>query len=314
MAEQPATTLNTGKQGGLRGVFPVLSTPFHPDESIDEATLDEEIEWLVERGVDGVVLAMVSEILRLAIDEREVLAERICRRAEGRVWTVISVGAECSRLADRLARHAEANGADALMAIPPVSVALDELEIHRYYERIIEATRLPLIIQDASGYVGRPLSLKMQAGLLAAWGDRVLFKPEAMPIGPRLTALLEMTAGRARVFEGTGGLTLLDSFRRGVVGTMPGPEIVDAIIALWRSLECCDERRAYELWTAIIPIIVLQNSLDAFIAVEKHLLVRRGVFRNQVIRGPVGFTLDPETIAEIDRLYARLMCTLGRAS
>ena len=56
---------------------------------------------------------------------------------------------------------------------------------------------------------------------------------------------------------------------------------------------------------------MLQESLDSFIAVEKHILVRKGVFSNEVIRGPVGFVLDEETRAEVDRRYDRLMAVVG---
>jgi hypothetical protein len=55
---------------------------------------------------------------------------------------------------------------------------------------------VPLIVQDASGYVGRPLSIGLQARLHGELGDRAMFKPEAPPIGPQLTRLLSATGGR----------------------------------------------------------------------------------------------------------------------
>ena len=58
-------------------------------------------------------------------------------------------------------------------------------------------------------------------------------------------------------------------------------------------------------------LVSLQESLDAFLAVEKHLLHRQGHFPNQVIRGPVAFELDEETRAEVDRRYDRLIEVVG---
>ena len=95
----------------------------------------------------------------------------------------------------------------------------------------------------------------------------------------------------------------MDSFRRGVVGTMPGAEIIQAIVALWRALKAGDDNRAYELSLPISSLIAVQNSLDAFLAVEKYLLLRQGVFKNTVIRGPTGFNPDEETRREVDRLF-----------
>jgi dihydrodipicolinate synthase/N-acetylneuraminate lyase len=257
-------------------------------------------------------MAMVSEVLRLSTQERHELATLACRFGGKRGTVVISVGAESSVLAEEYARHAQEAGADGVMAIPPVSVALIERELLRYYRRIIEAVSIPVVVQDASGYVGQPMPVSLQAELLNEFGpDRVLFKPEATPIGPRLTELREATGGRAKVFEGTGGLALVDSFRRGIVGTMPGADLIRAIVALWRALQSGDDRRVYEISTPLAALVSMQNSLDAFLAVEKHLLVRQGVFRNTIIRGPVGYVLEEETRREVDRLFDLLQFAIG---
>jgi len=290
----------------LRGVLPVFQMPYHADESIDYAVLSRQVDWLYERGVDGLVFAMVSEVLRLSDAERRAVAEHVIKASAGRGVVVVSVGAESSFAATELAQHAEAAGADAVMAIPPVSVGVDEAELRRYYERVLGAVRLPVIVQDASGYVGKPMSIELQAGLLGEYGRRVLFKPEAAPIGQRLSALREATGGEARVFEGSAGLMLLDSYRRGVSGTMPGADVIGAVVALWRALEAGDWRRAYDISDALTSLVTLQGSMDTFLAVEKHLLVRQGVFGNEVIRGPVSFALDDQTRAEVDRRFDRL--------
>jgi 4-hydroxy-tetrahydrodipicolinate synthase len=294
----------------LTGVWPVFQTPYDDDESIDYATLEREITWLIERGSDGVVLAMVSEVLRLSTDERKQLAAAACKMSGGRA--IISVGAESTRLAEDFARHAEQSGAAAVMAVPPVSIGVGEDELLVYFSRILRAIRIPVVVQDASGYVGRPMPLSLYARLLDEHGpDRVLFKPEATPIGPRLSALRDTTNGRAKVFEGTGGIALVDSFRRGIVGTMPGADLIDALVALWRALKAGDDRRVYQISPLVGAIVAMQNSLDAFLAVEKHLLVRQGIFRNTVVRGPVGFRLDDETRAEVDRLFDLVTAALA---
>jgi len=53
----------------LQGVLPVLQLPFHEDESIVFDTLGREIDWLYQRGVAGLVRAIVSKWLRLADEE-----------------------------------------------------------------------------------------------------------------------------------------------------------------------------------------------------------------------------------------------------
>ncbi|MCE9589344.1 MAG: dihydrodipicolinate synthase family protein [Planctomycetes bacterium] len=292
------------KRKELAGVLAVFQTPYHKDESIDAATLQKEIEWIYDLGADGIVMAMVSEVLRLSSEERELLARLACKYGTKRGVVVISVGAESSNTAERYAKQAQGVGADALMAIPPVSIGLGEGELLAYYRRIIEAVKIPVIVQDASGYVGKPMPIGMQARLLKEYGPvRVQYKPEATPIGPKLTELRDATKGKARVFEGTGGIALVDSYRRGVVGTMPGADLLRALVPLWKALQKREWARAYRIWQPLACLVDQTKSLDAFLAIEKHLLVKQGVFKNTIIRGPVGFRLDKETTAEVDRLF-----------
>ncbi len=294
--------------GALTGVLPVVSTPFDATDDIDAEVLAGEVDWLISCGVDGLVVAMVSEVLRLSEAERRALTSAVVVAAGGRVPVVASVGAESTKAAVAFAVHAERAGAAALMAIPPVAVELKDAEIAAYFGAILQAVEIPLVVQDASGYLGRPLSLDLYLGLLDEHGpDRVLFKPEAPPTGPRLSALRDATGGRARVFEGTGGAALVDSHRRGVVGTMPGPEVAWAVVELWRALARGDAAAVAAIHGPLAGLVSLQTSLDAFVAAEKHLLVRQGVFVSDLRRRPYGYVLDAETIIEIDRLF-RLLC------
>ena len=114
----------------------------------------------------------------------------------------------------------------------------------------------------------------------------MLYKPEAPPVGLRLTRLRDATGQRARVFEGNGGLYLIDSFRRGAIGTMPAADLIWAISALWRALCAGDFARAYRVAGPLAQMVALQTSLDSFIAVEKHLLVRQGIFPSSAVREP----------------------------
>jgi len=294
----------------IEGVLPVLATPFTADGEIDLPALRDEISWVFDQGADGVVMGMVSECLRLSSEERDSLASAICRFADGRGTVTTSVGAESLHTAIRHARAAESSGVTAVMAILPVATAAEDEEIMRYYAGIVEAIEIPVVVQDASGYLGRPLSVDVQARLFHEFGDRTLFKPEAQPIGPRLTALRDATSGAASVYEGTGGLALVDSYRRGIAGTMPGPDVVWALVALWQALETGDETRVQMLHGPLCRLVSILTGLDLFVSIEKHLLRRQGVLPNTFSRGPFGFVPDPETLAEVDRLFDLLRATV----
>lgn len=296
----------------LQGVLPVIQTPFERDWSINRKVLQREIDWLFNEGVDGIVIAMVSEVLRLTDLERDELTRLCVEFSAGRGPVVASVGAESSAQAVRHAKAACDAGADALMAIPPSLTRCPATELQCYYQSLLDATPLPLIVQDASGYVGNSIPVQTQADILAFAPERILFKPEAQPIGPSVSALLDATGGRARIFEGTAGMALMDSFPRGIVGTMPGADVPWAITAIWQALKAGDRERAGGIHARLAALVNLMHNLDAFLAIEKLLLVEQGIFDNELVRGPVGYHADKQSRLEILRLFNSLREVCGK--
>ena len=220
---------------------------------------------------------------------------------------VISVGAESSHTAADFARHAEQAGADAVMAVPPIAIASSTMPASDYYRRIFAAVQIPVVVQDASGYVGRPMSIALQTPAARRVRPAHYFKPEAVPIGPRTRSRCSPPpAAERKSSEGTGGIALVDSFQRGIVGTMPGADLIEALVALWRHSKP-ETSAVPPIWPPLAALISLQHSLDAFLAIEKYLLVKQGIFTNTLVRGPVGYQLDDRTRQEVDRLFDRLM-------
>jgi 2-keto-3-deoxy-L-arabinonate dehydratase len=293
----------------ISGVLPIVHTPFTAGDEIDYASFARQIDWAYSVGADGICTGMVSETLRLTYDERQHLAGRLVEMNAGRGALIVSVGAESAKQAVVYARRAQEAGANAVMAIAPISTALPDAAVQTYYETIAESISLPVIVQDASSYVGKALSIDVYARLLDKYGpEKILFKPEAAPIGPNLSLLRDRTGGRARVYEGSGGILLIDSFRRGIAGTMPGMEFLDGIVPLWRALERGDDETAYRLYFPICALVALQlqAGLDGFLAIEKYVLHKRGLFATDRRRQPFAWSLDEETRREVDRLLERL--------
>ena len=259
---------------------------------------------------------MVSELLKLTGVERQAVAERVVEFAAGRGPVFMGVGAESTRQALEYARVAQWAGCDAVMATPPMISRLSEPQMVGYFRALAEGVDVPLIVQDASGYVGQAIPMSVYLELLERYGpEKIAFKPEASPVGPNLSALCDATGGKARIFEGSGGIFLIDSFRRGIAGTMPGMEMVDGIVAVWQALARGDEKSAYRVGHPIGASVALQlqAGLDGFLAVEKHLLVKRGIFASARRRQPYAWELDAETAAEVDRLFDQLQLVLAES-
>jgi len=298
----------------LSGVLPIVQTPFTDDDRIDAEALRREIDWAYKVGADGLGTGMVSEILRLTSDERRELTERIVEFSAGRGAVFAAVGAESGKQALQYARHAEEAGCDAVMAAPPLTARPTAAALLEYYRELADGVSLPVIVQDASGYVGSAIPMSVYLQLIERYGpEKILFKPEASPIGPNLSALRDATGGRAKIYEGSGGILLIDSYRRGIAGTMPGMDLLDGIIALWQALERGDDEAAYAIYFPIAAIVTLQlqAGLDGFLAIEKALLVRRGLWTSDRRRAPWSWSLDQETAGEVDRLFMRMQNVLA---
>lgn len=291
----------------LAGVFNVLSTPIDDAGEIDLAVFEREIEWLLKCGMNGAVLAMVSEVLRFSAAERRDQWKAAVKFLNGRAPLVVSVGAESSAIAIKLAKDAQSDGASALMATPPSAFAATADEVKNYYVKIIEAVSIPVIVQDASNYLGKPIELSTYVELIDTYGnERVQFKPEAKPVKERLQELNKISGNRAKVFEGQGGIDLLDTHPLGVVGTMPGAEVPWALVALWKALNQQNMELAHAIHKPLSKLISFQTTLDAYVVIEKYLLVKQGVLTNMNQRGPVGYKLTPEVAKNIDKAYEEL--------
>ena len=297
----------------LSGVFNVLQTPLTETDEIDEAVFAREIEWLLKCGIDGAVLAMVSEVLRFSAEDRRKQWQLVLKLINGRIPVIASVGAESTYIATSLAKWAEIDGAAAVMATPPSAFATLSNEIRDYYVAIIESVKIPVIVQDASNYLGQPLDISLYVDLIDKYGaERVQFKPEAKPVKERLELLRDASGGRALVFEGQGGVDLLDTFPIGIVGTMPGAEVPWALVALFKALKEDNWERARSIHAPLAKLISYQTTLDAYVAVEKYLLVKQGIFTSTRQRGPVGFILTDEMKIEIDIAFDQLKAAVDK--
>lgn len=282
-----------GNVAEWRGVYPVFQTPFTENESIAFDQLEREIAWIARQGVHGVVFGMVSEALRLSDGERKSVIRSASETAgELGLPCVASVGAESTKVALMRIDDAIDAGASALMATPPLNGGHLEVQIEDYFRALLAHSSVPIVVQDASGYVGQSLSVDMQARLFAEFGNHVKFKPEAVPVGPTLERLLVATDRKAQVFEGMGGAALVETYAGGIVGTMPGAEVCWAVVSMWNALEAGDAARANAISEPLSKMIAIQDDLDSFVVCEKYLLVEQSVLTGNTARSPLGFVLS----------------------
>jgi len=139
----------------LEGIYTPLVTPMRPDGAFDHDALAEVIEYLVEKGVHGLISGgSTGENYAQTVEERLELARFAKKRIKGRLPLFIGTGAMRTPDSIALAAGAREMGADGLLlGTPPYSVpterenALNALAIDR-------AADLPIILYNYPGRMG----------------------------------------------------------------------------------------------------------------------------------------------------------------
>src|SRR5262245_17124497 len=132
----------------LRGIFPIMQTPFTDSDKLDTEVLAREVKFLDKCGVHGVVWPqLASEWSTLEPDERIAGAEAVMSAARGaRCAVVLGVQGPDLDAARRYARQAEKLRPDAVIALPPREAGnLDR--VAEYYRGIARECYLPLFVQ-----------------------------------------------------------------------------------------------------------------------------------------------------------------------
>jgi N-acetylneuraminate lyase len=133
----------------FEGAYSALVTPMHDDETVDFESLERLVGLQLERGVEGFYCCGSSgEGLLLDLAERRAIVQTVVKAVAGRVPVIAHVGTIRTADAARLARWAEADGADAVSLIPPYYYHFTAQEVLGYYNQVIAGTGLPVILYN----------------------------------------------------------------------------------------------------------------------------------------------------------------------
>lgn len=283
----------------IRGILPIVYTPFDAEGRIDEEDLERLVDYMVEQGTHGLAaVGGASECHKMPVDERKWLAERTVAFAAGRVPVIVGTSATNTADAVELSRHAEAIGAKAVFLTPPLFGVVNPAALAHHYGAVAQAIGIPVMVQDAQVSVA-----PSQLVRLAEQFPNVCYAKEEAPLdsGHRISELKRL---RPEINVLSGGSYLLDDLARGAQGAIPG------------SVGVGDLSRAYDLWTAgdhkgardafdhFTPLSFFRRQFPLLCA--KEVLRRIGVFKAAHLRQPDGSAMDEQDHRELSVLMERM--------
>jgi 4-hydroxy-tetrahydrodipicolinate synthase len=293
-----------GHDPRIRGVVPVLETPFTPTGTVDYDGFLRVTDHVLGTGVSAVMFpGFASEFHKLSDDERWRLVDALLARAGDSpdVAVVISIPDHATRLAVRAVERAIRAGADAINVLPPHFLGPPASEVFAHLHAVLEAADpLPVIVQHAPSLTGLSLSTETLLALARKMPNLCAVKVESVPPGPMVTALTEADPPLATLV-GYAGLHMLDAARRGAVGVQPGCSFPELYLRIWNAEAAGRTEDATALHGRLLPYLASwMQSSELIVQVEKTISLRRGLIGSDHCRRP-GRPLDRVELESIDR-------------
>jgi len=288
----------------LRGVLTALATPFAENGSLDEALLRDLVDRSIAGGVHGVVACgSTGEFSALSGDERRQVVEIVVDHVAGRVPVIAQTGATSTAEAIRLSRHAQAAGADVVMAVAPYYEPLTLGETLSYLRAVAGSVDIPVMLYNLPVATGVDLDPDTVGALAREVGNIRYIKNTTVDLA-QSARLIHNHGDVISTFVGWDSL-LLSALAEGAAGVMAGTaNVVPAeLVAVYDAVTAGDLGQARKAWARVYPLI------DAIMAQPFVPAVKAGLaaagFPVGTPRAPVA-ALDPAAAARIAELAAAL--------
>lgn len=261
----------------FEGIYTPVITPYHEDFSLNERALSQCIEFLIESGVHGIIVAgTTGEYYAQSMDERIDMMGRVKRLIKNRLPMVVGTGAMRTEDSIVYAEEAVKVGADALLVTTPPYAYPTGREIALHALAIDRAANLPVMLYN---YPGR-MSVNMDEECLDRLGRSPNFCAIKESSGdPNRLHMLARDYPHISISCGMDDQAL-EFFAWGArswvcAGSNFAPE---AIIALYQACAVDgDFAKGRAIMSAILPLMRVLEQGGKFIQCVKHGMSLRGI-------------------------------------
>ena len=272
----------------ISGVCPVLSVPFTDSGEVDYESFESLVKWIISQDAKSVLFfGVASENIKLTDPERYKLLELLLETRRGSELKVIaSVADHAAELAVKRAKDYEAMGVDLINILPPSFFNPSAEQIRFHLAQVLGAVKIPVVIQHLP-QAGGMADVADLLTLADEFPNLKIVKCESNPPADSIKRVNEITKGKVQTLIGWGGIFWDTGDLAGAKGIQPGCSLTDLYKWAEAALVSGDRTEFARRLNTFIPWITswIEN-LEQLIAVEKHILFRRGIIKSDYCRHP----------------------------
>ncbi|ANU18322.1 4-hydroxy-tetrahydrodipicolinate synthase [Planococcus maritimus] len=188
-------------------VITAMATPFDANGEIDFQATTNLVEYLINNGSDGIVVAgTTGESPTLSIDEKVALFVHVVTVADGRAKIIAGTGSNNTRASVALTEQAEQAGVDGVMLVTPYYNKPSQEGMYRHFEAIASATTLPVMLYNIPGR--SVVNLSVDTIVRLSLIDNITSVKEASGDLDAASEIIERTGTGFAVYSGDDSLTL----------------------------------------------------------------------------------------------------------
>ena len=133
------------------GSCTALVTPFK-NGAVDVDNFCKLVDFQIDNGTAALVpVGTTGESPTLSHEEHDLVVELCIKQAAGRVPVIAGAGSNSTAEAVRLARHAAAAGASAVLIVSPYYNKPTQAGLYAHFAAVAEAVEVPVIVYDIPG-------------------------------------------------------------------------------------------------------------------------------------------------------------------
>lgn len=145
----------------LKGTIVAMITPFNSNDEVDQSGMRENINYLIDRGVEGILAAgTTGESATITHVEQRKMMDILVDEVNRRVKAVAGAGSNSSKESLSLVKYAESAGADAALVITPYYNKPQQHGLYEHYKMLTENTDIPIIVYNVPSRTGTDIHVE----------------------------------------------------------------------------------------------------------------------------------------------------------